>query len=62
MDLASDADKHNNISELLPDHFMRTAHNINPEKRVKIQGICQKYVDHSISSTVNLSICLFFII
>ena len=55
MNLSSDADKHANISELLPDHFMRTAHNINPEKRVKIQGICQKYVDHSISSTVNLS-------
>ncbi len=55
MNLASDADKHSNISELLPDHFMRTAHNIDPEKRVKIQGICQKYVDHSISSTVNLA-------
>ena len=55
MNLAADADKHNDIAELLPDHFMRTAHNINPEKRVKIQGICQKYVDHSISSTVNLS-------
>ena len=55
MNLGSDADKHDDISELLPDHFMRTAHNIDPEKRVKIQGICQKYVDHSISSTVNLS-------
>ena len=55
MNLASDADKHSNISELLPEHFMRTAHNIDPEKRVKIQGICQKYVDHSISSTVNLA-------
>jgi ribonucleoside-diphosphate reductase alpha chain len=39
---------------MLPDHFFRTAHFIEPEKRVRIQGICQKYIDHSISSTVNL--------
>ena len=25
-----------------------------PEKRVKIQGVIQKYIDHSISSTINL--------
>ena len=25
-----------------------------PDKRVKIQGVIQKYIDHSISSTINL--------
>ncbi len=42
------------LTEYLPPHFFRTAHHINAEKRVEIQGRCQKYVDHSISSTVNL--------
>jgi ribonucleoside-diphosphate reductase alpha chain len=42
------------LRSILPDHFFRTAHYINPEKRVMIQGICQKHIDHSISSTVNL--------
>ncbi len=55
MELSSDADKHDDLAELLPEYFLRTAHNIYPEKRVKIQGICQKYIDHSISSTVNLA-------
>ena len=43
------------LRKVLPEHFFRTSHYINPEKRVKIQGIAQKYIDHSISSTVNLS-------
>tara|TARA_Y100001970_G_scaffold205843_1_gene250686 strand:- start:4624 stop:7095 length:2472 start_codon:yes stop_codon:yes gene_type:complete len=38
----------------LPDYFFRTAHTVIPEKRVKIQGVIQKYIDHSISSTINL--------
>jgi ribonucleoside-diphosphate reductase alpha chain len=42
------------LESILPDHFFRTAHNIDPEKRVRIQGIWQKYIDHSISSTINL--------
>ncbi len=42
------------LTEYLPPHFFRTAHHINAEKRVEIQGKCQRYVDHSISSTVNL--------
>ncbi len=50
----SEADKHDDLTELLPEHFLRTAHTVNPEKRVRIQGNCQKYIDHSISSTVNL--------
>jgi len=42
------------LKKFLPKHFFRTAHFIEPEKRIEIQSICQKYVDHSISSTVNL--------
>jgi ribonucleoside-diphosphate reductase alpha chain len=34
--------------------YGHTAHDINWEMRVKAQGIAQKHVDHSISSTVNL--------
>jgi len=37
----------------LPDYF-RTAHQINWEYRVKLQGLIQKYVDSAISSTINL--------
>ncbi len=37
----------------LPDYF-RTAHEINWEYRVKLQGLIQKYVDSAISSTINL--------
>lgn len=39
--------------EHLPD-YVRTAHDIDPYFRVKMQGVIQKYVDSSISSTVNL--------
>ena len=42
------------LKEILPASFFKTSHNISPEMRVKIQGIAQKYIDHSISSTVNL--------
>ena len=37
----------------LPDYVV-TAHDIDPYFRVKMQGIIQKYIDSSISSTVNL--------
>ncbi|HLC63490.1 MAG TPA: adenosylcobalamin-dependent ribonucleoside-diphosphate reductase [Candidatus Nanoarchaeia archaeon] len=37
----------------LPEH-VRTAHQIDPFFRVKMQGIIQRYVDTSISSTINL--------
>jgi ribonucleoside-diphosphate reductase alpha chain len=40
--------------EKLPDHVV-TAHQIDPYFRVKMQGVIQKYVDSSISSTVNLA-------
>ena len=37
----------------LPSHVV-TAHDIDPYFRVKLQGVIQKYIDSSISSTVNL--------
>jgi ribonucleoside-diphosphate reductase alpha chain len=40
--------------ENLPPHVV-TAHQIDPYFRVKMQGVIQKYVDSSISSTVNLA-------
>ncbi len=39
--------------ENLPSHVV-TAHDIDPYFRVKLQGVIQKYIDSSISSTVNL--------
>ncbi len=42
------------LDTVLPSYFFRTAHNIDYIKRVEIQGLAQKYIDHSISSTVNL--------
>ncbi len=43
------------LKKVLPEYFFKTAHFIAPDKRVEIQGVCQQYVDHSISSTVNLA-------
>lgn len=51
----SEAQTEAELTEYLPNYFFRTAHHVLPQKRVEIQGRCQKYVDHSISSTVNLS-------
>ncbi len=34
--------------------YVVSAHNINPEFRVRLQGRMQKYIDSSISSTINL--------
>ena len=39
--------------EKLPDYVV-TAHDIDPEFRVKMQGAIQQWVDSSISSTINL--------
>jgi ribonucleoside-diphosphate reductase alpha chain len=47
----------NDLKELrnhLPSFFFRTAHVIDPFKRIEIQAIAQRYIDHSISSTINL--------
>ena len=54
MELQEKIDASENIEDVLPEYFLRTAHLINSEKRVDIQGEIQKYVDHSISSTINL--------
>jgi len=37
----------------LPD-YVTTAHEIDPIYRIKVQGVVQKYIDASISSTINL--------
>ena len=50
MDIKNSAEE----EETLPSYFFRTAHTVVPDKRVKIQGVIQKYIDHSISSTINL--------
>ena len=52
--MQNDIDNSNNIDEVLPEFLTRTAHKISSDKRVQIQGIIQKYIDHSISSTINL--------
>lgn len=43
----------NTVGAELPDYFVE-AHDINPQYRVKLQGTIQKYIDQSISNTVNL--------
>ncbi len=53
-DIASDAKNTEDLRDILPSNFFRTAHKIDPKMRVRIQGIAQKYIDHSISSTINL--------
>lgn len=46
-------DENNVKEEELPDYFISSAE-INPIDRVKMQGVWQKHIDASISSTVNL--------
>ncbi|MEM4366566.1 MAG: adenosylcobalamin-dependent ribonucleoside-diphosphate reductase [Candidatus Anstonellales archaeon] len=53
--LAQEAAGIEELKQFLPEYFFRTAHTLDPTMRVRIQGIAQKYVDHSISSTVNLA-------
>lgn len=42
------------LESLLPGWFFRTAHRVDAKMRVAIQGRVQRFVDHSISSTINL--------
>jgi ribonucleoside-diphosphate reductase alpha chain len=49
-----DVKKEFDLEDILPDYFFKTAHTIPYEKRIMIQSTCQKYIDHSISSTINL--------
>ncbi|MGM5484261.1 MAG: adenosylcobalamin-dependent ribonucleoside-diphosphate reductase [Nanobdellota archaeon] len=51
---AKDAKNTDDLKDMLPEHFFRTSHFIKPENRVRMQGTCQGYIDHSISSTINL--------
>ncbi|MAF89040.1 MAG: ribonucleoside-diphosphate reductase, adenosylcobalamin-dependent [Euryarchaeota archaeon] len=53
-DKVENLESDDSLKGLLPEHFFRTAHNIVPQKRIEVQSICQKYIDHSISSTCNL--------
>ncbi len=52
--LQKEIDQADDIDSVLPDYLLRTAHKIDSNKRVEIQGLIQKYIDHSISSTINL--------
>ena len=54
MGLQKDLDETKDIESVLPDYLTRTAHKVDSMKRVKIQGVIQRYIDHSISSTINL--------
>ena len=54
MGIQGEIDKANDIDEVLPEYLTRTAHKVDSIKRVGIQGVIQRYIDHSISSTINL--------
>ena len=41
------------IGSVIPDHFV-TAENIDWERRIQMQSTMQQYIDHGISSTINL--------
>tara|TARA_B100002051_G_scaffold136099_1_gene129250 strand:+ start:391 stop:2910 length:2520 start_codon:yes stop_codon:yes gene_type:complete len=52
--LQDEVNNSDNIEKILPEFLTRTAHKIDSNTRVSIQGKIQKYIDHSISSTINL--------
>jgi len=52
--LAEQAARDDKLEGLLPRFFFRTAHRVDAKQRVEIQGRVQRFVDHSISSTINL--------
>ena len=54
MDLNEKIEEAEDLEAILPNYMLRTAHVIDSVKRVEIQGLIQMYVDHSISSTINL--------
>lgn len=53
-DKIQDVKKEFDLEDVLPACFFKTAHTVSYEKRLDIQGVCQRYIDHSISSTINL--------
>jgi ribonucleoside-diphosphate reductase alpha chain len=52
--LQGEVDATDDIDSVLPEYLTRTAHKVDSIKRVNIQGVIQRYIDHSISSTINL--------
>ena len=54
MGIQEEIDKVDDVDKALPDYLTRTAHKIDSVKRVNVQGVIQRYIDHSISSTINL--------
>lgn len=52
--IQEEVDKAENVDDVLPEYLTRTAHKIDSIKRVGVQGVIQRYIDHSISSTINL--------
>lgn len=53
-DKIKDVKKEFDLEDVLPSYFFKTAHSISHKRRIEIQSVCQKYIDHSISSTINL--------
>lgn len=43
------------LKQILPEYFV-TAHDIDPLKRAEIQGVISYYLDHGVSSTVNMKV------
>ena len=52
--IQEEVNKAENVDDVLPEYLTRTAHKIDSIKRVGVQGVIQRYIDHSISSTINL--------
>lgn len=53
-DKIKDVKKEFDLEDILPSYFFKTAHTIPYKRRIEIQSVCQQYIDHSISSTINL--------
>ena len=49
MGIQDAVDKAKKVDDVLPEYLTRTAHKIASIKRVNIQGVIQRYIDHSIS-------------
>jgi len=54
-DKIKDVKREFDLEDILPAYFFKTAHAISYKRRIEIQSVCQKFIDHSISSTINLS-------
>ena len=54
MGLQDEVEAADDVESVLPEYLTRTAHKIDSVKRVGVQGVIQRYIDHSISSTINL--------